>query len=92
MGRWPASQVEVSDPRRRDTRLPNVPGLSCKSRAERGFCQLQTFVGQPVGYCEPRCSGVLEPAAAGLALGPWRWHRQVVRKAVEAEKVWVFLE
>src|SRR5882724_7937024 len=27
--------------------LANVPGLSCKSRAQRGFCQLQTFVGQP---------------------------------------------
>ena len=25
---------------------PNVSGLSCKSRAKRGFCQLQTVVGQ----------------------------------------------
>ena len=33
-------------------RPPNVPGLSCKSRAKRGFCQLQTIVGQPVGRVE----------------------------------------
>src|SRR6478609_924785 len=37
-------------------RPPNVPGLSCKSRAKRGFCQLQTGVGQLHGSPDIRLS------------------------------------
>ncbi len=63
----------------RGFRPPNVPGLSCKIRAQRGFCRLQTGVMRSratvADYCLALRRGTLlairPPAEAPIACSAW---------------------